>query len=157
MTTNTHILTMNTCLGEVRELVRGLPELAVKPRLMVLMEQLNDELFSAQTDFAEVSKRNIELNRQLYEPVIMAQTSPLCRYIDVDALEKGAYQVPEFERKLRQACEGTARVLGLFLRKYEKIGYLDFHGESKMKIFLHLQDCFPTMRQYKYKNFSANF
>ena len=51
----------------------------------------------------------------------------------------------------------SAKVLGAFLTKYAKIGYLDFHGENKKKIFMHLHEFCPSMRSYKYSNFVANF
>lgn len=158
MTTNTHILTIDTHLGELRELVRSLPDSSVKEKMLGLMASMTDEIFSAQTDFASLGDRVAELSKQLYEPVVHAQMGDVCRYIDIDALNKsGVYSLDDFDRMLRKACESEAKVLGAFLRQYKKIGYLDFHGENKKKILEHLQACYPTMRRYKYPNFAANF
>lgn len=158
MTTNTHILTIDTHLGELRELVRMLPDSSVKEKMLGLMVSMTDEIFCAQTDFASLDTRVAELSKQLYAPVVQAQMGEVCRYIDIDALNKGGiYSLEDFDRMLRQACESEAKVLGAFLRKYEKIGYLDFHKETKKKILEHLRACYPTMRRYKYTNFAACF
>ena len=158
MTTNTHILTLNSHLGELRGLVRAIPDSALKTDILELLTSITDEVFCTQTDFAVMDAQMTELRKQIYEPVILAQVGELCRYIDLDALNKGGvYSLEDFDRMLRQACEGTAKELGTFLRKYEKIGYLDFHGESKKSIFTHLRVCYPTMRRYKYTNFAPNF
>ena len=158
MTTNTHILTINDHLGQMRALVCALSQSAEKEQLMELANAMTDEIFCAQTDFADLHHQIAELNRQLYEPVMRAQMGKRCRYIDIDALNKGGvYTLEEFEKMLCQACESEAKVLGAFLNKYRKIGYLDFHAESKKKIFSHLHEFCPTMRPYKYNNFAANF
>jgi hypothetical protein len=158
MTTNTHILALDTYLGQMRALVCAMPQSAEKEQLLELTNSMIDEVFCAQTDFAGLRSQISELNRQLYEPVLRAQMGKSCRYIDVDALNKaGIHTLEEFEKMLCQACESEAKVLGIFLRKYEKLGYLDFHGESKRKILAHLREFCPTMRQYGYKNFAANF
>ena len=158
MKTNAHILAINTYLGEMREMVRALECNPTKEALMELVQAMTDEIFGAHTDFAEMNNQIADLHRQLYEPVVRAQAGEQCRYIDVDALNKGGvYSLDDFEKKLRKACESEARVLAAFLRKYEKIGYLDFHGESKKRILAHLQECFPTMRRYGYPNFAAAF
>lgn len=158
MNTNTHILTIDTHLGELRTLVRSLPDTSVKESMLELIQSMTDEIFCAQTDFAALGNRVAELSQQLYAPIVHAQMGELCRYIDVDALNKsGVYSLEDFDRMLRKACESEGKVLGKFLHKYEKIGYLDFHGESKKKILEHLRTCYPTMRRYKYPNFAANF
>ena len=158
MTTNTHILALNTYLGQMRAMVCAMPQSAEQEQLLELVETMIDEVFSAQTDFAGLHSQIGELNRQLFEPVLRAQMGKSCRYVDVDALNKaGIHTLEEFEKMLCQACESEAKVLGIFLRKYEKLGYLDFHGESKKKIFAHLREFCPTMRQYGYNNFTANF
>ena len=158
MTTNPHILTINTYLGQIRALACAMPQNTEKEQLMETVNAITDELFCAQTDFADLHNQIAELNRQLYEPVVRAQMGERCRYIDADALNKGGvYSLAEFEKMLCKACESEAKVLGAFLEKYHKIGYLDFHGENKKKIFTHLHEFCPTMRSYKYNNFSANF
>ena len=157
MTTNSHILTIDTYLGQMRALVCAMPQSAEKEQLTELTNAMTDEIFCAQTDFADLHNQIAELHRQQYEPVVRAQMGKRCRYIDVDALNKGAYKLEEFEKMLCQACESEAKVLGAFLKKYHKIGYLDFHGENKKKILAHLKEFCPTMRPYKYNNFTANF
>ena len=158
MKTNSHILAIDTYLGEMRGIVRALGNSPEKEALMNLAQAMTDEVFGAHTDFAEMNNQIADLHRQLYEPVVRAQAGEQCRYIDVDTLNKsGVYSLDEFEKMMRKACESEARVLAAFLRKYEKIGYLDFHGENKKRILAHLQECFPTMRLYKYPNFAAAF
>jgi len=158
MTTNTHILALNTYLGQMRAMVCAMPQSAEQEQLLELTNSMIDEVFCAQTDFAGLRSQISELNRQLFEPVLRAQMGERCRYIDVDALNKaGIHTLEEFEKMLCQACESEAKVLGIFLRKYEKLGDLDFHGESKKKILAHLREFCPTMRQYGYNNFTANF
>jgi len=158
MTTNAHILTLNKHLGELRGLTCAIPDSALKADIMELIESITDEVFCAQTDFAAMGNKIEDLSKQLYAPVVHAQMGEICRYIDLDALNKsGVYDLENFDKMLRKACESEAKVLGDFLRKYEKIGYLDFHSESKKSILLHLRECYPTMRPYKYNNFAANF
>jgi len=158
MTTNAHILAINTHLGELRGLVCAIPDSALKADIIGVMESMTDEVFCAQTDFAAMGNKITDLSMQLYAPVVHAQMGEICRYIDLDALNKsGVYSLENFDKMLRKACESEAKVLGDFLRKYEKIGYLDFHSESKKSILLHLRECYPTMRPYKYSNFAANF
>lgn len=82
----------------------------------------------------------------------------VCRYIDKDKLaETGIHTLEEFTKMLRQACEQDAKSLGEFLRKYYKLGYLDFHGEGKKKIYEHLKACFPGAIKYSYPNFTQYF
>ena len=141
----------------MRELVCAMPESAACVEMVGLVEVMTDEIFCAQTDYAGLQQQIAELNRQLYEPVVQAQMGKRCRYIDADVLNsKGAYTPEEFDKMLCKACESSAKVLGTFLRKYEKLGYLDFHGENKKQILKHLRECYPTMRKYKYGHFADN-
>ncbi len=153
-----HILTIASHLGQMRALLCAMPESAAREQLIALADGMTDEIFCAQTDVADMGKQIAELNRQLYEPVVQAQMGERCRYIDADVLNsKGAYTPEEFEKMLCKACESSAKVLGTFLRKYEKLGYLDFHGENKKQVLQHLRECYPTMRKYKYGHFADNF
>ncbi len=88
-----------------------------------------------------------------------ANTQPTtCRYIDKDKLaEAGIHSEQEFTTMLRQACEQDAKTLGAFLKKYFKLGYLDFHGDGKKKIYDHLKACFPGAIKYSYPNFTQYF
>ena len=82
----------------------------------------------------------------------------LCSYINIEAvLKAGIWQPEQIEEKLRQTCEKDSKALAKFLRDYEKMGYLDFHGDSKKKILETLQEHFPTMRHYEYYTFATYF
>lgn len=158
MITNAHILAIDACLGDMRGIVRNMDETPDKQELIELISRLTHEMFAINTDIAHAQHKLTELHRQIYEPFIQAQSGTVCRYIDLNALNReGLYSLDEFDKKMKQAAESEARVLCDFLHKYEKIGYLDFHAESKKSIFRHLRECYPTMRQYKYNNFAANF
>lgn len=86
-----------------------------------------------------------------------SKTTP-CRYIDLDKLVEMRIHTPEeFTRSLRQACEQDAPTLGAFLKKNYKLGYLDFHGDGKKKIYEHLKECFPQGLNYSYTNFTLYF
>lgn len=84
--------------------------------------------------------------------------APQCRYIDKDKLaETGIHTLEQFTTMLRQACEQDAKALAAFLTKYFKMGYLDFHGDGKKKIYEHLKECFPGAIKYGYPNFTQFF
>lgn len=88
-----------------------------------------------------------------YEPL-----EEYCEYIDKQALAQYDLYTPmEFETMLRKACEQDAPTLVAFLNKYQKSGFLDFHGHGKKKIFETLRSHFPTMRKYSYTNFANYF
>lgn len=92
------------------------------------------------------------------EPKEQAVEPIKCRYIDLDKIAETCIHTPEeFARSLRQACEQDAPALGAFLKKYFKLGYLDFHGDSKKKIYEHLKECFPDGLNYSYTNFTLYF
>ena len=105
-----------------------------------------------------VAEKMQELKRQKQE-VVDIDYEPLdayCEYIDKQALlQAGVYTPLEFEAMLRSACEQDAPTLANFLRKYQQLHYLDFHGHSKKKIFATLSAHFPTMRKYSYANFAT--
>ena len=107
-----------------------------------------------------VTDRIKERNNQKQE-VIDVDYEPLeeyCEYIDRQALAQyNLYTPMEFETMLRKACEQEAPTLVAFLKKYQKSGYLDFHGHGKKKIFETLRSHFPTMRLYTYTNFANYF
>ena len=154
---NSHITRSLDCIRQMQSFVSAIPAEADKQRFTSMLYELSEHVVSVSNELAVCEYRISELSRQRFEPVIDAQAGTHCPYIDPDALVNGAYSVEEFEHKLQQACESEAQVLGMFLHKYAKIGYLDFHGESKKKIFARLKDYFPTMRQYGYRNFAAAF
>ena len=158
MLINAHILHADEQLNIAMQLAKRLPDSIDKNLLICALHGVQAELFMMSVDYEKITTENTQLHRQLYEPIVQAQAARKCKYIDEDALAKtGTYSYNEFEKKLEQACQGTAKSLGEFLRKYERIGYLDFHGDSKRCIYEYLQAYFPEMRKYGPKHFSENF
>ena len=96
-----------------------------------------------------------------YQQVVDVDYEPIeeyCEYIDKQALARYDLYTPmEFESMLRKACEQDAPSLVAFLKRYQKSGLLDFHGDKKKKIFETLRSHFPTMRDYTYTNFANYF
>ena len=79
-------------------------------------------------------------------------------YIDMEKLEEyGLISYEKFITEFRLAAEADAPTLAAFLRKYEKLGILNFHNDSKKNILDKLQAYFPTMRRYSYGNVTAAF
>lgn len=79
-------------------------------------------------------------------------------YIRMDRLEEyGLISYESFIEEFRYAAENDAPTLARFMRKYEQLGILNFHGDNKKIIFTKLQAYFPTMKQYGYKNFAAAY
>ena len=154
-TPNIHISTALDCIRQMQSFVCTLPLEQDRQQFLALINELSKQVVCASNDLAICEYRISEASKQLYEPVIAAQAGECCRYIDTEAVANSTYSLSEFEKKLQQACESEAHVLGQFIHKYTKIGYLDFHGESKKKIFCTLREYFPTMRQYGYRNFAA--
>ena len=156
MLTNEHILAINDELGYAKQVLGMMCESSEREEVMCSLSRCLDHLFALHADMSSVQAQIAELSKQLYEPIVAAQEGKtVCLYIDCDALRKGAYTSDEFEKMLCHACESDARSLGAFLKKYGEIGYLDFHGDSKRKIWKTLQEHFPTMRRYSYQNFAA--
>lgn len=86
------------------------------------------------------------------------QEKQYCEYIDrVKLNELNIYTLEEFERMFAVATKGTAPELAAFLKKYEKMGILDFKGHNKKQIFDNLRKHFPEMREYEYANFAAAY
>ena len=102
--------------------------------------------------------RNVRIwDAEAIQETAKAQPIP-CRYIDKDKLaQTGIHTEEQFTTMLRQACEQDAKTLGAFLKKYYKMGYLDFHGDSKKKIYDHLKACFQGAIKYSYPNFTQYF
>lgn len=111
-------------------------------------------------DNTNIADRIKERNN-LKQEVIDVDYEPLeeyCEYIDKQALAQyDLYTLMEFETMLRKACEQDAPTLVAFLNKYQKSGFLDFHGHGKKKVFETLRSHFPTMRKYSYTNFANYF
>ena len=87
-----------------------------------------------------------------------AQSISLCPYINIEGLQRtGIWTPQQFEQKLREACEQDSKTLANFLKENEKKGYLDFHGDTKIKVLKTLRAHFPSMRQYEYNTFATYF
>ena len=101
-----------------------------------------------------VTKDELDQYKLKYE----AKSVNLCKYINIEVvLQSGIWQPEQIEEKLREACEKDSKTLATFLREYEKLGYLNFHGDSKTKILETLRAHFPSMRRYGYNTFAAYF
>ena len=123
MLINAHILHADEQLNIAMQLAKRLPDSIDKNLLICALHGVQAELFMMSVDYEKITTENTQLHRQLYEPIVQAQAARKCKYIDEDALAKtGTYSYNEFEKKLEQACQGTAKSLGEFLRKYERIG-----------------------------------
>jgi len=119
------------------------------------IERLRKALFEELDRSMRIWQREAEAAAKQEEQV---QTAVACRYIDKDKLAEAGIHTPEqFTTMLRQACEQDAKALGAFLKKYFKMGYLDFHGDGKKKIYEHLKECFPGAIKYGYPNFTQFF
>ena len=93
-----------------------------------------------------------------YKRKYEATNTSLCPYIDIEGLlATGIWQPQQFEQKLREACEQDSNTLAVFLRENEKKGYLNFHGDSKIKVLETLRAHFPSMRKYSYNTFATYF
>lgn len=118
------------------------------------IESFRRALFEELDRSMRIWQRDVEAAQQQEQPSII----PTCRYIDFDKLaQNGIYTPEQFTTMLRQACEQDAKALGAFLKKYFKMGYLDFHGDNKKKIYEHLKECFPGTIKYSYPNFTQYF
>jgi hypothetical protein len=93
-----------------------------------------------------------------YKRKYEAGNTSLCAYIHMEGLQAtGIWTPDQFEAKLREACEQDSKTLSTFLRENEKKGYLNFHGDSKIKVFESLRTHFPSMRKYGYNTFATYF
>ena len=85
-------------------------------------------------------------------------SSAPCPFLVPEKLtELGLYTPEQFESMFREAAEGDAKTLALFLKKYRQMGVLDFKGKDKKQIFAILRSSFPSMKQYSYRNFIEYF
>ena len=84
-------------------------------------------------------------------------------YVNMDALEEYIANInhqmtyESFMNDFRIAAETDAPTLADFLHRYEKLGILNFHHDTKRTIHDKLQAYFPTMAKYTYTNFAAAF
>lgn len=93
-----------------------------------------------------------------YKRKYEANSVSLCPYIDIEGLRAtGIWQPEQMEEKLREASKQDSKTFASFLRENEKKGYLNFHGDSKAKVFETLRAHFPSMRQYGYNTFATYF
>ena len=80
MKTNSHILAIDTYLGEMRGMVRALEDNPAKEALMGLINEAMDELMQVNTELSNRSQqvedlmgRVSALSKNIYEPVLSAQ------------------------------------------------------------------------------------
>ena len=92
------------------------------------------------------------------EDVVPIVVHSQCPFLVSEKLtELGLYTPEQFENMFREAAESDAKTLAAFLKKYRQMGVLDFKGMDKKQIFAKLQESFPTMRRYSYRNFIAYY
>ena len=92
------------------------------------------------------------------EDVVPIVEQAPCPFLVTEKLtEIGLYTPEQFENMFREAAESDAKTLAAFLKKYRQMGVLDFKGMDKKQIFAKLQEYFPTMRRYSYRNFIAYY
>ena len=122
------------------------------------IESLRRALFEELDRSMRIWQREAEASAKQEQEEEKSAEIPICRYIDKDKLaETGIHTLEQFTTMLRQACEQDAKALAAFLTKYFKMGYLDFHGDGKKKIYEHLKECFPGAIKYGYPNFTQFF
>ena len=114
--------------------------------------------------FAQREQKLVEALRQAQEKIdsykrkYEAGSVSVCVYIDIEGLQATSIWTPEqFEQKLREACEQDSKTLANFLHENEKKGYMNFHGDSKRKIYDTLHAHFPSMRKYRYNTLATYF
>ncbi len=92
------------------------------------------------------------------EDVEYEEITTYCSYLDKEKIEATHLRTPmEVQQQLEEASRKDAKDFCEFLRKNEKLGYLDFQGHTKRDIFKTLRAELPMMRQYKESNFYGAF
>lgn len=82
----------------------------------------------------------------------------LCTYLVREKISEMGIDTPEqVEAEMRAEAEKDAKHFAAWLRRKEKAGILNFHGDTKKQILITLQEHFPTMKRYSYNNFIAYF
>lgn len=82
----------------------------------------------------------------------------LCMYLVREKISEMGIDTPEqVESEMRAEAEKDAKHFAAWLRRKEKAGILNFHGDTKKQILITLQEHFPTMKRYTYNNFIAYF
>ena len=111
------------------------------------------------------NEENLVLLRKIQRQTESAQSSPApeqakeyCEYINREKLaEQHMYTLDKFEAMFAKATKGEAPELAAFLKKYEKLGVLEFKGHSKRRIYDTLRAHFKEMRDYTYQNFTMAY
>ena len=92
------------------------------------------------------------------EDVAFEEMPVYCVYLDIDAIKRtGIWTPAQVQGQLEKASEKDAKEFAAFLRDFEKKTYLNFHGDSKRKVYNTLRAQLPMMRDYKESNFYAYF
>ena len=95
---------------------------------------------------------------RIAEEVEFEEVPPYCVYLDIPSIkESGIWTPAQVQQKLEKASEKDAREFVKFLRDFEKKNYLNFHGDSKRKVYQTLRAQLPMMRTYSETNFYAYF
>jgi len=92
------------------------------------------------------------------EDVEFEEVPTYCVYLDIDAIKHAGIWTPAMvQEQLEKASEKDAKEFVAFLRDFEKKTYLNFHGDSKRKVYNTLRAQLPMMRSYKESNFYTYF
>ena len=95
---------------------------------------------------------------RIAEDVAFEEMPVYCVYLDIEAIKSAGIWTPaQVQEQLEKASEKDANEFAAFLRDYEKKTYLNFHGDSKRKVYNTLRAQLPMMRDYKESNFYAYF
>ena len=134
------------------------------PKTIVLRECQINELVLGNKNVYQQSKENAEEevddsdHQRSIEDVEYEEISAYCRYIDKEAILNAGVRTPmEVQTMLEEASRQDAPTFAEFLRKQEKNGYINFHGDNKRTIFKNLRADLPMMRKYSESNFYAAF
>lgn len=92
------------------------------------------------------------------EDVEYEEVLTYCTYLDIEQINASGIRKPlEVQQMLEEASTRDAKVFAKFLRDFERLHYLNFHGHTKRKVFNTLRAELPMMRRYKESNFYAAF
>ena len=109
------------------------------------------------------NQENLLFLRKIQQQTEVSQSAPApaqpkeyCEYINREKIEEdGKYTLDVFEDMLAKATKGKAPELADFLKKFERLKYLEFKGHNKKEIFTNLRAHFKEMRVYSYENFAS--
>lgn len=95
---------------------------------------------------------------RIAEDIEFEEVPVYCVYLDIDAIKRAGIWTPaQIQEQLEKASEKDAKEFVVFLRDFVKKTYLNFHGDSKRKVYTTLRAQLPMMRPYSESNFYAYF